>query len=152
MNAMYLKSKIKGMLQMSIKKKVAWTAVGLFALAGFTNMLPHQQEEKFEKPVVEVIEKVEPKKEQPKQVDRLTKENFEKIDVGSFTGEGGMSVDQVKEILGEPSHGTKSEPGGYKVESLQFASFKEGKSITVIFTNGGASEKYYDVTGGKLNE
>lgn len=132
---------------MSIKKKVAWTAVGLFALAGFTNMLPHQQEEKFEKPVVKVIEKVEPKKVE--QAPRLTKENFEKIDIGSFTGEGGMSVEQVKDILGEPSHGTTSEPGGYKVESLQFASFKEGKSITVIFTNGGASEKYYDVTGGK---
>lgn len=74
----------------------------------------------------------------------VTKENFDKIVCGTPTGTGifvgGMTLDEVKEILGEPSDNASSTvPGGFSVNAYVWGSKK--KNIAVSFYKGQAIVK-----------
>lgn len=77
---------------------------------------------------------------------KISQENFDKIKTGdAVTGDGGMSVDQVKAILGEPNNDVTSTSSingkDYRMDSMTWTSGLEMKSITVTFINGFASSK-----------
>ncbi len=75
---------------------------------------------------------------------KLTMENFNKItcatlNYNTFQYEGGMTLEQVKNILGEPTESTSSSAMG--VTSTAYVWGTEKKNITVSFYNGRAIMK-----------
>jgi hypothetical protein len=70
----------------------------------------------------------------------VSQENFDKIVQGdSVTGEGGMTIDEVKAILGEPDSTSESQSGDLKMEMYSWT--KNFKTISVTFSNGKVSYK-----------
>lgn len=83
-------------------------------------------------------------KEEAKPADKITKENYEAIKTGdSLTGEGGMTIEEVQAMLGEPTDKTESQSGDMKLEMMSWNNGKITKmaSISITFTNGKASAK-----------
>ena len=84
-------------------------------------------------PVVEAP----PEKQKPGQVE------YDKIKIGdTLTGEGGMSIKDVKNLLGDPEVNSESQSGDYKITMMMWdAKGGLGANISVSFTNGKASSK-----------
>jgi hypothetical protein len=82
--------------------------------------------------------------EQPKEkVDPISKESFEKIVQGdSITGEGGMTIEEVEALLGEPDSKIESKSGDIHMIDYSYIG-KDFQSISVNFTNGKVSFKSY---------
>jgi hypothetical protein len=81
-------------------------------------------------------------------VNKVTKESYDMIKTGdTLTGDGGMSVQDVKNILGEPNNNVESTSNvnntEYKMETMTWSSGLEMKAITVVFVNGYASSKNF---------
>lgn len=73
---------------------------------------------------------------------KVTQANFDKITQGdSLTGSGGMTIDQVKAILGEPSTTSQSKTGDMTMDDYMWT--ENFKSIAVNFTNGKVSFKQF---------
>jgi hypothetical protein len=72
----------------------------------------------------------------------VTKENFDKIKQGeSFSGEGGMTIEEVTEILGKPDQTTEAQSGDMKMEDYTWISGFLGDAINVNFINGKVASK-----------
>ena len=85
----------------------------------------------------------ETKKETKKEKkDVVTKENFDKIKQGdSLSGNGGMTIDEVKDILGKPDQTTESQSGDMKMENFTWMEGLFGNTINVTFINGKVASK-----------
>lgn len=75
---------------------------------------------------------------------KLTQENFDKItcatlNMETFEYENGMTLQQVKDILGDPSDSTSTTIMG--VTSTTYVWGNSNKNITVVFVNGQATAK-----------
>ena len=89
--------------------------------------------------------KQEVKKEEPKKVvdQKISQANFDKIKQGdTLSGEGGMTIEEVTEILGKPDSEIESQVGDMKMKDLTWTNLKF-ESITVSFINGKVSSKAY---------
>lgn len=77
--------------------------------------------------------------------DKITLEKYNSIKVGdSLTGEGGMTIDQVVSILGEPTDKSESSSGNVKMEIYSWSENVAGDlgaNMSVDFINGKASGK-----------
>lgn len=78
--------------------------------------------------------------------DVITKVNFDTIVVGDIlSGEGGMTIEQVVAIFGEPDSKTESESPGMNGEKIKMEMYNwttiEFKAVGITFTNGLVSNK-----------
>lgn len=81
-----------------------------------------------------------PKQESP--ASNISKENFEAIVQGdTLSGEGGMTIEEVVSILGEPDTKSQSRSGDMTLDSYVWT--KNFKMISVTFTNGKVSSKTF---------
>ena len=70
----------------------------------------------------------------------VSKENYEAVTIGdSLTGKGGMTIDQVTAILGDPDDKSEVQSGNLKMETYIYSHFD--KMISITFSNGLASGK-----------
>jgi hypothetical protein len=130
--------------------KFVGAALAIFVILGIIgNMMGSKSEPatKVSEPKTETTQPVQQpaKTEQPAKV---SKENFDKIKTGDgFSGDGGMSVDDVKAMLGEPETditSTSSINGkDYRMDVMTWSAGLQFKSITVTFMNGFASAKSF---------
>jgi hypothetical protein len=103
-------------------------------------------EETVSEPTTQAETEATPKEEKPKEA--VTKENYDKIKQGdSLTGEGGMSIDEVIAILGEPDSKMESsydDGNGNTVKTDDFTwTNSDFSSVSVSFTNGHVSHKMW---------
>lgn len=120
-------------------KVIGYTALGFIALGIAVSMLGGGNDSD----VVETTAK--PQQEAPKEekVETISQENFDKIVQGdSLTGEGGMTIEEVKAVLGEADSESQSQSGDMKMEMLTWTSLKF-ETISVTFINGKVSAKSY---------
>lgn len=93
-----------------------------------------------------VKEESKPKVETAKPVvkeEKITKENYDKIIQGdSLTGKGGMTMEQVISILGEPDSKSESQSGDMKMTMVDWMN-KDFQNISITFTNGRVSFKMF---------
>lgn len=75
----------------------------------------------------------------------ITKVNYDKIKNGDvLTGEGGSTLQEVMEIMGEPSSKSESEFQGNIVKYYNWSDlWGSGTMITVTFTNDKVSDKMW---------
>lgn len=89
------------------------------------------------------------KTEQPaKKETSVTKANYDKIVVGdTLTGEGGMTIDEVIAILGEPEDKIESSMSGVNGDEVKMIDMTwytlDFESINISFTNGKVSHKLW---------
>jgi hypothetical protein len=73
----------------------------------------------------------------------VNQENFDKIIQGdSLTGEGGMTIEEAKAVLGEPDSETESQSGDMTMKVFTWTNLKF-ESISVTFINDKVSSKTY---------
>lgn len=85
-----------------------------------------------------------PKQEAKQPAKKVSKVNYDKITQGdALTGEGGMSIDQVKAILGDPDTKTEAQSGDMKMEDMTWTDGLLGSSISVNFINGKVAGKFW---------
>lgn len=89
----------------------------------------------------------QPQQPHPQQpTSKISQETFDQIKTGdTLTGDGGMSEDEVKAILGNPdgnvSTTTNTMGKEYKMDTMTWSAGLSMKSITVMFVNGHAASK-----------
>jgi hypothetical protein len=77
----------------------------------------------------------------PVKDERVNMENYNKIKIGdSMTGKGGMSLEEVTAIMGEPSDKTETQSGNIKMVIATWMD-EEFNTITVSFMNNKADSK-----------
>jgi hypothetical protein len=127
-------------------------AVVLLIVLGVIGSIIGGNDQSTTKPVAEnkqvknePVKKQEPVKKEKK--DLITKENYDKITAGDIlTGEGGMTKDQVLQMLGKPNNTVESNTQGVdgksvKTEVISWTNLSPMRSITITFINGKASNK-----------
>lgn len=93
--------------------------------------------------VDEAIKETEKQQEEEAVNSPVNKENYDKIKEGDvISGDGGMTIDEVLEILGEPDNKTQSKTGDITNDIYSWSS-PNFESISITFTNGKASHKMY---------
>jgi hypothetical protein len=136
---------------MKVKKVAKWTGIGVAALVGISiatsggEEVPNTSTETTEAVAAPAEKKEAPKKEEKSSI---TKENYEKIVQGdSLSGKGGMSIEEVIAILGEPDDKMESQyddGSGNTIKSENYSWHTlDFESISVQFTNGHVSHKMW---------
>jgi flagellar motor protein MotB len=120
-----------------------YVIIGFIGLGILMNMVGDDETTQKGEPDKVVEADAKPKAEPKKESDPVTKENFEKIVQGdSLTGKGGMTIEEVLAILGEPSQKMESQSGDTKMEDYSWIG-KDFQTISVNFTNGKVSFKMF---------
>ena len=88
------------------------------------------------------------KPKEEKKAESVTKANYDKIVVGdTLSGEGGMTIDEVVKILGEPDDKMESSSTGMDGEDMKMEDYSwftsDFESISVSFTDGKVSHKLW---------